>query len=140
MIASKLVSTLVADDLRDNPLLRPIDVVRDMKKNYGLDIAYQHAWRAKEMAAVDIHGDEKVSYALMNNYRDLLLQYNPRSHCILDVEHESKKFKRIFVMFRGCIYGFQYCRPVLFLDGAFLKSRYRGTILSATARNGNNGK
>ena len=140
MMDSKLVSTLLADELRDKPLLRPIDVVRDMKKNYGLDIGYHHAWRGKEMVAAELHGDEKVSYALINDYRELLLQYNPGSHCILDVEPKIKLFKRIFVMFAGSINGFQYCRPVLFLDGAFLKSRYRGTILSATARNGNNGK
>ncbi|KAI8530181.1 hypothetical protein RHMOL_Rhmol11G0035900 [Rhododendron molle] len=32
----------------------------------------------------------------------------------------------MFVAFRASIYGFNYCRPLLFLDGTFLKARHKG--------------
>ena len=41
--------------------------------------------------------------------------------------------------FKACIEGFNYCRPLLFVDGTFLKGRYKGNILSATAKDGNQG-
>ncbi|KAL7228754.1 hypothetical protein ACSBR2_007449 [Camellia fascicularis] len=37
------------------------------------------------------------------------------------------------------VYGFKHCRPLLFLDGAFLKGRSKGTLLAATAKDGNQG-
>ena len=49
------------------------------------------------------------------------------------------RFKRLFVSFFGCINGFQFCRPLLFLDGTFLKGRYKGMLLAATAKDGNQG-
>ncbi|KAL7174388.1 hypothetical protein ACSBR2_033617 [Camellia fascicularis] len=41
--------------------------------------------------------------------------------------------------FDACIHGFKYCRPVLMLDGTFLKGRHKGCLLAATAKDGNQG-
>ena len=40
---SDLVSSVVADRVRAQPLTRPTDVVFDMKTEYGLDISYRVA-------------------------------------------------------------------------------------------------
>ncbi|XP_058192043.1 uncharacterized protein LOC131309420 [Rhododendron vialii] len=64
---------------------------------------------------------------------------NPGSHIELESDEETKRFKRLFVAFGACLQGFNQCRLLIFLDAAHLKGRYRGTIMAATGKNGNQG-
>lgn len=38
-----------------------------------------------------------------------------------------------------CIDGFKHCRPLLFLDEMFLKGRFKGNLLAAIVKDGNQG-
>ena len=44
---------------------------------------------------------------------------------------------RVFWSFKPCIDGFNFCKPVVQVDGTFLTERYHGTLLTATAQDGN---
>ncbi|XP_028076038.1 uncharacterized protein LOC114278223 [Camellia sinensis] len=48
-------------------------------------------------------------------------------------------FKRFFVAFNASIQGFRHCRPLLFIDGTFLNGKYKGTLLIATTKDGDQG-
>jgi len=64
---------------------------------------------------------------------------NPESH-IDYLLKDDLAFQRIFVSFKSCIQGFKMsCRPFLGVDGYHLRSKYLGTLLSATAIDENNG-
>ncbi|CAL2237236.1 unnamed protein product [Prunus armeniaca] len=93
-MGSRLVSSIVKDKVRSNPLVGPIELITDLKENYGLDIPYHVAWYGKESATKDLHGDEELSYAPLP-------------------------------------------WPMLFIDGTFVTNKYKGTLLGATAKNGN---
>ncbi|XP_028062462.1 uncharacterized protein LOC114265836 [Camellia sinensis] len=54
-----------------------------------------------------------------------------------DVDSKGRRFKCFFFAFEACIHGFKYCRPVLMLDGTFLKGRHKGCLLAATAKDSN---
>ena len=56
----------------------------------------------------------------------------------MDVDEEANQFERVFVFYEACIFGFRYCRPMIFLDTTFLKGR-SGILMAATAKNGNQG-
>ncbi|KAL7205940.1 hypothetical protein ACSBR2_018789 [Camellia fascicularis] len=43
IVGSSLVSDIVHNDISDNPLTRPIDVKKKLKKQYGIDISYRVA-------------------------------------------------------------------------------------------------
>lgn len=63
---------------------------------------------------------------------------NPGS--VINIDHEDGRFKRLFLCFNACQEGFiSGCRPLLFLDGTFLKDRYKGILLGAMAYDGNHG-
>ncbi|KAK8539437.1 hypothetical protein V6N12_043063 [Hibiscus sabdariffa] len=48
-------------------------------------------------------------------------------------------FKRLYVCFSALKEGFKkYCRPVISLDGCFLKGPFKGEILSIVGRDSNN--
>ena len=46
--------------------------------------------------------------------------------------------ERSFLALGPCIEAFKHCRPVLCIDGTFLTGKYKGTILTAIAADGNN--
>lgn len=136
---SDLVSDVIACRVREQPLTRPTDVVFDMKDGYGLDISYRVAWLGVEKARNKVFGDHDMSFDQLRWYSDAVMQNNPQSYIHLDFEQQTGRFVRYFISFHACIDGFNNCRPLLFLDGTFLKGRFKGTLLAATAKDGNQG-
>ena len=47
-------------------------------------------------------------------------------------------FHCLFWSFRPCIDGFQYCKPIVQVDGTWLYGKYKGTLLVAVAQDDNN--
>ena len=69
-----------------------------------------------------------------------LFSSNLNSIFVLEVHPDTNQFHRLFIAYACCIEGFKFCLPVLYVDGTFGKSPYKGTILCATGRTGNKGK
>ncbi|KAF5932243.1 hypothetical protein HYC85_028414 [Camellia sinensis] len=136
---SDLVSTVIADQVRDKPLTRPTDVVFDLKNEYGLDISYRVAWLGVEKVRGEVYGDHATSFDQLRWYSDSVMQKNPNSYINLEFDQKIGSFVRYFISFRACIDGFNHCRPLLFLDGTFSKGRFKGNLLVATAKDANQG-
>ena len=47
-------------------------------------------------------------------------------------------FQRVFWSFKPFIEGFEYCRPIMSIDGTHLYGKYKATLLIAMGCNGNN--
>ena len=139
MTRSKVVASVIADKMESEPNMAAKDVVKSMKRDYGITVPYWNAWNAKEMAWREIHGDDDKSYRDLVRYVDMLQQTNPGTRCFLEVEPQTYRFCRIFVAIGGCINGFMRCRPIIFVDATFLKSKFKGTLMAATAINGDGG-
>ncbi|CAL5390253.1 unnamed protein product [Camellia sinensis] len=138
-VSSDLVSSTISEIVRDKPLTRPCEVVTILKRDYGLDVSYHVVWLGVEKAKAGIHGDHSLSFDQLWWYSDAVMRYNPGSYVNIDYDASSQQFCRFFVSFAACISGFNACRPLLFLDGTFLKGKYKGQLLAATAKDGNNG-
>ena len=139
MVGSRLVSDIVQNDISDNPLTCPIEVKKKLKKQYGIDVSYRVAWLGVDKARGGLFGDFATSFDQLRWYLETAMRTNPGSVFELDVDESSGCFRRLFVAFHGCLYGFQFCRPLLFVDGTFLKGRYKGHLLAATSKDGNQG-
>ncbi|KAL7180346.1 hypothetical protein ACSBR1_043537 [Camellia fascicularis] len=137
-MTSSLVSGLILEEVSAKPLTRPVDVVKEMKNKYGVSISYSCGWLGVEKAKCSTYGDSCLSFNQLRWYFDEALKNNPGSCFELDFE-DNKHFKRVFVAFHACIAGFKYCRSLLFLDGTFLKRRYKGVMLAATGKDRNEG-
>ncbi|XP_060960604.1 uncharacterized protein LOC115710825 [Cannabis sativa] len=57
---------------------------------------------------------------------------------ITDIITEDNRFKYCFWSLAACRRGFKFCRPVISIDGTFLKTRFGGTMLVAVAYDANN--
>ena len=67
------------------------------------------------------------------------METNPGSVYEIKADPDTNQFERFFIAFNDCLEGFQHCRPMIFIDATSLKGRYKGQLLSATRKDGDNG-
>ncbi|KAM6595907.1 hypothetical protein CsatA_006431 [Cannabis sativa] len=94
---------------------------------------YMKAWRSKERAQTQLHGNAKESYNLLPRYLYMLQKTNPGT--LIDIEKEDDdSFKYAFVALNAAIKGWPNCKPIIVVDGTFLKAAYGGTLLTANTQ------
>lgn len=136
--SSRLIGRLISDEIRVTPSKRPFEFLQDMKMDFGVDVSYRKVWMGVEKARGYVFGDYTTSFNDLLWYIDAAKSSNPSS--IFDLESDaSHRFTRLFVGFAACKYGFNFCRPVLFVDATFLKGTHKGCVLAACAKDGNQG-
>lgn len=138
-LTSDLVAGLIHDSLKENPQMNSIDIVGYMRIHYGLSISYKVALNALARASAKVFGDVSLSYDKLRPYFERIKYVD--LHSTVDLEHDSDTghFKRCFISFGAAFEAFEYCRPLIFLDGTFMTGKYKGHLLAATAKDGNNG-
>ncbi|KAI8559937.1 hypothetical protein RHMOL_Rhmol04G0215400 [Rhododendron molle] len=135
--SSSFIGKLVLDEVHSRPSKHPVDVLGDMNGLYGMSISYKRAWTGVEKSKADLFADYSTSFDEVCWWVETARSSNPDSVFDIDFDHETKRFVRMFVAFRASIYSFNYYRPLLFLDGAFLKARHKGCLLAASTKDGN---
>lgn len=138
-VSSRLVCSEIIEEVRDRPLIRPKEIIADFRRKHGVVLNYYYAYTGREMALKEVHGTDELSYHQLIWFSDAVRKSNPGSHVVLQTDPVTCQFRRFFICYEACIYGFKYCRPMLFLDGTFLKSKYRGVMLAATGKNADQG-
>lgn len=107
-------------------------------------VSYSKVWPAKWKVLEGLYGTYKEVYDLVPRMLKLIADVNPGT-CInrVDRPHPSNIphsliLDRVFLAFGLAAQGFSHYHPVLTMDGTFLCGKYKGTILSAIAADGNN--
>ncbi|CAN6692121.1 unnamed protein product [Malus baccata var. baccata] len=139
VVGRQFVASLIKDKVQSNPLIKPKEIISNLKQFYGLDIDYSTAYFGKQRAVFELNGDDVDAYKFLPWYVESARSSNPGSVFELEVVPESNRFLRLFIAYDAWIKGFMFCRPMLFIDGTFIKSKYKGTLLSCCAKNGNDG-
>lgn len=86
-----------------------------------------------------LFGEEYLQFEKLRLYSDAIMKTNPGSYVNFSSDPDTGAFKRFFVCYHAAMVGFRIgCRPLLFLDGTFLKGKYQGCLLGATGLNGEN--
>ncbi|XP_044468532.1 uncharacterized protein LOC123198030 [Mangifera indica] len=126
----------------------PRDIIRPHHRQAGkramgkilqsLFTAGDRAWRAKNWALNEIRGSPEESFKLLPIFCHNLEQRNPGTITQIDTD-EDHRFHFVFMALGCSIRAFRdFCRPVICIDGAFLKGRYWGTLFIAVGKDGNN--
>lgn len=130
------VGSIIKEKLKVSPNYKPKDIADDIKREYGIQLNYSQAWRAKEIAREQLQGSYKEAYNLLPFFCERIKETNPGSVATFTTKDDSS-FHRLFVSFHASISGFQEgCRPLLFLDSTPLNSKYQGVLLAAIAVDG----
>ncbi|KAH0712210.1 hypothetical protein KY289_008169 [Solanum tuberosum] len=106
----------------------PKDIIADIREFYGVQISYQQAWRAKEHALEMIRGKPSTGYRKMSRYIYILNTVYPNSYIRMQ-KTEEDELMYLIVALRPLIRGFDYCRPIVVVDGAHLGRAYKGTFV-----------
>ncbi|XP_060210375.1 uncharacterized protein LOC132637278 [Lycium barbarum] len=77
-----------------------------------------------------VRGKPSVSYGELPSYLYMLEYTNPGTVTRLHKSDEGR-FLYTFVSLYSSIKGWEYCRPIMVVDGSLLKAAYRGTVLTA---------
>ncbi|KAI3835687.1 hypothetical protein MKX03_015290, partial [Papaver bracteatum] len=136
-ISKKLVSSLIIDEIKQDPNKKTKHIMESFTRDYGFDISRYYAYSGKKHALNTTWGENEKSFMFLNWYKNKLIETNPGSHVVLEVEEWTQKFQRMFICFEAYSHGFNFCRPVLFVDAAHLKSKYLGHMMAATGITGN---
>ncbi|XP_061986347.1 uncharacterized protein LOC133705230 isoform X2 [Populus nigra] len=133
------VGSIIKEKLKVSPNYKPKDIADDIKREYGIQLNYSQAWRAKEIAREQLQGSYKEAYNQLPFFCEKIKETNPGSIATFSTKDDSS-FHRLFVSFHASISGFdQGCRPLIFLDSIPLNSKYQGTLLAATAADADDG-
>ncbi|RYR17902.1 hypothetical protein Ahy_B03g062571 [Arachis hypogaea] len=130
--------------LRKYPNLRHCEAAQYFKSKCDLDLNKSSLTRALGDARAIVYGDAAAQYGMVRYYGLTLLKTNPGSTVSVGVTphpnpDEDPTFDRMYICLDGCKRGFKAgCRPLIGLDGAFLKTKYGGQILSAIGQDANN--
>ncbi|GKV26775.1 hypothetical protein SLEP1_g36010 [Rubroshorea leprosula] len=98
---------------------------------------------AKQLIIKEFEGNCEKEYRRLYDYRFDLLKKNPNSTVAIDAKRPTPDSKLVFLRFyvyfaalrEGFIAG---CRPIIGLDGVFLKGPYKGQLLSIIEKDTNN--
>lgn len=134
------IVSFIEERLRDNKNYKPKDILHDIHKQYGISIPYKQAWRARERGLQAIYGSFEKGYFLLPAYCEQIKTTNPGSIAELFTTGADNRFQRLFVCLYASIYGFlNGCLPIISLGAINLKSKYLGTLLSATSYDADGG-
>ncbi|KAL0556499.1 hypothetical protein IC582_005013 [Cucumis melo] len=119
-------------------IYKPRDIIEDTRQDYGINMSYEKAWRARENAYERVRGSPEESYNLLRRYGEALKFTNPGTIFHMKLE-DDRFFKYLFMVVGPCVRGFLNCiRPVIVMDGTFLKNKYRGQLIVVVCLDGNN--
>ncbi|XP_038687520.1 uncharacterized protein LOC119986901 [Tripterygium wilfordii] len=106
------------------------------------EVSYYKAWMAKQKAMEKLFGSFEASYVVLPKFFEALKMSNPGTVVLFEHKNSNNTvatFGQVFWAFRPCIEGFQYCRPLISIDGTHLYGKYKGKLLLAVAFDADNG-
>ncbi|WVZ22721.1 hypothetical protein V8G54_001265 [Vigna mungo] len=135
----KWLSKSLEKTVRENPKVKVGEICDKISRKWNVGVSRSMAFRAKSIASDHVDGSFKKQYKRIYDYANELLARNPGSTVKVEVEENvgGHIFKRFYVCLKACKDSFVSCRTIIRLDGAFLKGKYGGELLTAIARDAN---
>ncbi|WVZ10530.1 hypothetical protein V8G54_015060 [Vigna mungo] len=127
LLDAKCFSLKSEKTIRENPKMKGVNIREKVQRKWNIGISRCMAYRAKAIASEHIDGSFKEQYKRIYDYAHDLLGRNPGYIVKVVVENNEAE---------ACKDSFVCCRPIIGLDGAFLKGKYCGELLTTIRRDG----
>ena len=140
---SKWIAKQLVRELRAYPSMKTPEAFDWLKRNRGVIIDEHLVYAGLVRARKIVEGSEKAQYNALWDYTNELDKRNPGSSVKLGLKVVDPTaphcFDKLYICLEACMRGFKNgCRPLIGLDGCFLKGYYGGELLTAVAQDGNN--
>jgi hypothetical protein len=122
----------------------PLDVIQhEVKDKWGVDVNPSMMYIARRKVKEKLYGKVEDQYARLWDYCETLRQTNSGNCVVMKVDRPNidlpPKFGRLYVSLAAMKRGFlEGCRPIVGVNGCFLKGPMKGQLLSVVGRDGNN--
>ncbi|XP_026428461.1 uncharacterized protein LOC113324359 [Papaver somniferum] len=138
-MTKSFLKDILVDEFRASKKKKTAADVQDLlHMEYGIDLTYSQAYHCLKFTKEFLWGDDIKSYSDLLWYKDSIEPYDPGSVVKFEYDGETKQFQRFFVAFEASITGFnKYCRPMLFIDCTFLTGKFKGGLMVACGKTGN---
>lgn len=142
-VSQSFLAKYFKDNIYKNPKFTVKDMQHEIKKHLKLDVSEFKCKRSKHLILTQLHGSYKQEFSMLGAYVEMVKKSNPGSKCELQLSEDGLEigkciFKRLFVMFDACRRNWmEGCRPIISLDGCFLKGVTHGMLLTAVGLDGN---
>ncbi|XP_019087287.1 PREDICTED: uncharacterized protein LOC109127218 [Camelina sativa] len=144
LLKSPVIGRLFLDKLRLQPKYMPLDIQRHIKERWNILSSIGQVQRGRLLALKWLQQEYAQHFAHLRGYAAEIVVSNPGSTAIVDTipnddgEVVTDVFKRFYVCLGAMKQGFYYCRPIIGIDGTFLKHAVKGCLLTAIAHDANN--
>ena len=139
----KHLNELYGKRIRKNPQWKVKEMAEAIKKELEIEVSRIKIIRLRKLALEGVHDSLKDHYSRLRDFGHEILKSNPQNTFKISTtrlnETDKNKFKRVYVCYYALKAGWKAgCRPIIGLDGCFLKTVCGGQLLSAVGRDGNN--
>ena len=97
---------------------------------------YWKSHRSLKFAREIDEGTPECGFESLPSYLYMIRRANPSTVTRLQID-ELGRFMYVFLAFGASVNGFPFMRKVVVVDGTFLNGKYKGTLLTALAQDGN---
>ena len=136
-VSSNVVVNVIKDKfLNIKTIYTPRDIRKDMMDNYGVSMSYDKAYRSREKALEMIRGKADESYAKLPKYLHRIKETN--SGLVTNfVTKCDENFKYMYMALAASIQGWIHCKPIVVVDGTYLTSAHKGTLITTYTMDAN---
>nr|XP_016478417.1 PREDICTED: uncharacterized protein LOC107799782 [Nicotiana tabacum] len=136
-VDAKTLAQYFKNKLQNNPKYTIKDMRGELKNDFKLNVTRSNLKRAKVMILEKLDVSFKDEYNTLEAYGQELRLSNPGSDVAINIskdalEEGKKRFLRLYICFQALKLGFKSgLRPLIGLDGTFLKGKCKGQLLVA---------
>jgi hypothetical protein len=142
-LSSGFVANQMFAKIVENPAYETKSIILAIKEKFRYQISYGKAYMANKNVMEMRWGTYEASYDNLTRLLNTIATLNPGSYYDIKtynrVSRSGKQvLQRAFLALGPAIAAFKQCRPFICIDGTFLTGKYKGTILTVVAADGNN--
>ncbi|KAK4260790.1 hypothetical protein QN277_003861 [Acacia crassicarpa] len=129
--------------VQEAPNFKAKDMKNKVQRDRKVYVSVHKCKRAKKKIMEEMDGSYKDGFSKLEAYCNELKLSNPGSDVCVEVSEEAleqgrRVFKRLYLCFNAAKVGWKEgCRPLVVVDGTFLKGKARGIMLTAVGIDGN---
>ncbi|XP_057808694.1 uncharacterized protein LOC131023167 [Salvia miltiorrhiza] len=140
-VTSAWIADRFLEHLKTNPMLKALELQRELRKKYQVRAPLLKCYRAKKKAMDILHGTLEDHYAKIRSYLMELQKRDREGTFLLKtyLNHEEKPvFQRVYLGFSALRKGFFIgCRRFISFDACFLKTTIGGALLATISKDCN---
>ncbi|KAK4264572.1 hypothetical protein QN277_025731 [Acacia crassicarpa] len=134
----KWLATHFKQKVQERPQYKVSDMKKDCRDELKLHVSIHKCKRAKKMIMEEMEGSYVDEFNKLEAYLHELRTSNPGSDISVEISKEAlesgrRVFSRMYLCLNASKTGWKAgCRPIIGVDGTFLKGKARGMLLTAT--------